>query len=298
VWPFHRPSDDAALAGGGPRLLLASFGRLFWWFPATGAHRVVHEGEGKYYGLAPAADDGPAEARIAVVSRPDQERDDVLLSIDAATGAVLRRLALASRDTHQMVRAGDVLYVTDTFRGRVLALSWPDGRLLRAYEAFTRENHVNSLLVEDGSLLVVCHNRGRSALARLDLATGAISERWEDVGEHSHDVLPFGDDLLVCDSRGGGLLRVARADRRARTLWSDPGHFTKGLVVEDGIAYFAVSKAAVREERFRVECDVVAFDVAAGRAVWRRPTPSRGLVNALATPRSLEAQRRRAAVRA
>ena len=67
-WPFgQKLPDDAAAAGGGPRLLLATFGRLLWYFPETGEHRVAHEGKGKYYGMMPETDDWERTGRLLVV---------------------------------------------------------------------------------------------------------------------------------------------------------------------------------------------------------------------------------------
>ena len=133
-------------------LLLATFGRLLRFDPSgtdrSRAKTIVHESEKKYYGLAPTGEPsaGPAASRLAVVSRPDQQKDDVLLEIDAHRGDVVRRRPLRSRDTHQIVRAGRRLFVTDTFRGRILGHDWPSLELRSEIAAFTHENHVNSLL--------------------------------------------------------------------------------------------------------------------------------------------------------
>lgn len=278
------------------RLLVATFGRLLSHDTQSGATEVIHEGAGKYYGLAPAGD-APvaADARLAVVSRPaekgDADRTDFLVEIDVASRKVVARRPLPTMDTHQMIRAGDRLLVTDTERGAIVVLAWPTLRPVRRITGFTQENHVNSLFVEGASLFAMCHNKGKSWMARIDLASGGIAERFEDVGENAHDIAPHGQSFIVCDSKGGALLRVDRATKRAERLWSAPGCFTKGLVVEDGVAWFGVSPAATRAERAHVSCDLVAFDLSAGREIARRSVESRGLVNAIATESSLARQR-------
>ncbi len=283
------------------RLLVATFGRLLSHDTQSGATEVIHEGAGKYYGLAPAADaPAAADARLAVVSRPaekgDADRTDFLVEIDVASRKVLSRRPLPTMDTHQMIRAGDRLLVTDTERGAIDVLAWPSLRPVRRIGGFTQENHVNSLFVEGASLFAMCHNKGKSWMARIDLASGLIAERFEDVGENAHDIAPHGfsphgSSFIVCDSKGGALLRVDRATKRAERLWSAAGCFTKGLVVEDGVAWFGVSPAATRAERAHVSCDLVAFDLSAGREIARRKIESRGLVNAIATESSLARQR-------
>ncbi len=285
-WPFRRRTDDAGLAADGPRLLVATFRRLLWYFPATAAHRVVQEGRGRYYGTTPAGDFA-RDGRVHVVSRPNQEEDDRLLLLDHRAGTSRNRIPLASRDTHGSQRAGDQLYVTDTFRGRVLAYSLPDLSLARVYDPFTHEHHVNTVHVEDGLLHALCHNKGPSFLSVLDVVSGDEVRRYERVGEHSHDLVRWRDRMLICDSRGGGLIALDLEDGGVETLWADEGHFTKGLAVARDTAWFAVSRAATRAERISVECDLVELDLATGRESWRRRIPSLGLVNAIVTHEEL-----------
>ena len=134
----NRAADSASAE---PRLLVSTAATLFWYFPRTQTHQVTHHGAGKYYGVA-ALDD--SQRRLLVTSRPDQDRDDMLLELDQDSGAVVRRSQLASRDTHQMIRDGERLLVADTYRGRVLAYALPQLNLVRTYEGFTKANHVIS----------------------------------------------------------------------------------------------------------------------------------------------------------
>ena len=290
-WPFRqRAPDDAQAAGGGPRLLIATFGRLLWYFPDTGAHRVAHEGQGKYYGMSPWTTEWERDGRLIVVSRPNQESNDRLLLLDYRTGRTISKIPLESRDTHHAVRAGDRLFVTDTFRGRVLEYKLPGVTLERVHDGFTHEDHVNTVLVDPAELLVLCHNKGKSRLAVLERDSGEIVDQYDDVGEHSHDLAVWRDQLVICDSRGGAMIVVDRATRACRTAFHEEGSFTKGLAVEGDVAWFAISTAATRGERFAVSCDLVAHDLAADRMLWRRPIPSNGLVNSIVTATDLTAQ--------
>jgi hypothetical protein len=287
-WPFGRKlPDDEAAAGGGPRLLLATFGRLLWYFPATDAHRIAQEGRGRYYGMAPQGVDWERSGQLLVVSRPSQEKNDRLLLVHHGTGKTLRKIPLDSRDTHHAVRHGERLFVTDTFHGRVLVYSLPEVRLEREYADFTHEEHVNTVLVEDETLFVLCHNKGKSFMVAVDRGSGEVVERYEDVGQHSHDIAVWRDHFAICDSRGGGLILVHRDSREAHTVFAEEGSFTKGLAVQGDTAWFAVSTAATRDERFAVSCDLVAYDLANDRLLWRRPVPSGGLVNSIVTAADL-----------
>jgi hypothetical protein len=271
-----------------PSLLVATFNHLFWYTPRTGAYRVVHGGEGKYYGIA-AAD--AQQRHLLAMSRPDQERDDVLLEIEQASGKVLTRFQLASRDTHQVLRDGDRLFVTDAFRGRILVYRLPEVQLVRVYDGFTHENHVNSVRPLDGNLLALCHNFGKSWMAKIDPGSGKVVDRYEDVGFCAHDILPWQDCFIMCDSLNGQLIRVDRGTRRACPLWSEPGQWTKGLMVENDIAYFGASPPSERESRYTVCCNVIAFDLVKEKELWRQPMKYPGLINAITTSTALERER-------
>ena len=266
-----------------PRLLVSTFSTLFWYFPNSDTFRVVHEGAGRYYGVGLADD----ERRLLVMSRPDQERDDLLLAVDPLTSECSRRWQLDSRDTHQIVRDGRRLFVTDAFRGRILVYELPDVRLVRRYDNFDYQAHINSIRVLDGDLYALAHNFGPSVLYRLDQESGAILDQWPSFGMGSHDIIAFEGSFLSLDSAAGGLLRVDRRSKRAETLWAQSGMFTKGLCVEGNVAYFGLSRPSQREQRYSVVCSMVAFDIAKGTVLWHRAMPFPGLVNAINTPRQL-----------
>lgn len=283
-------------AAGPLEILVSTFNELFWYDVATGNARLVHTGAGRYYGV------GVADRRLwfldrrqpclYAVSRPDQAKDDKLLVIDPATGRTLGRYQLASRDTHQMIRHRRRLLVVDSYRGRLLAYRTFPMSLARVYGDYGHAAHVNSVRIMADGIYLLCHNFGKSVLVRLDPKSGAGTDRYPDVGTQAHDIVPYGGAFIICDSLAGGLIRVDRATRACRTLWADEGHWTKGLVIHQGVAYFGLSRPAERQNRYAVECEIGAFDLAEGRLLWRRPVGRPGLVNSLATRGSLEGERR------
>lgn len=108
-------APDAAAAAAPPReLLLSSHGRLQWLDVATGRTRLLHEGRGVYYGVAPEPASASAPAgNVWVVSRPHNWRAppegsrEAALLLDGRSGALLRDVALPTQFTHDMVRLGD-----------------------------------------------------------------------------------------------------------------------------------------------------------------------------------------------
>jgi hypothetical protein len=280
--PLSEFADDEAL-------LVSTFNDLFWYFPDTDTYRIAHTGEGRYYGTA-AVD--AACSSLFVVSRPDQERDDVLLEVSLDSGTVTRRVPLASRDTHQMIRHGDRLLVTDTFRGRLLVYSLPEVSFVRCHDLFQYEHHVNSVRVMPEGVYLLCHNFGPSRLVLIEPESGRVLEQYDDVGVKSHDIVPYGSELLLCDSAAGGLIALDKSTRRTRVVHAEAGHWTKGLVVRGDTAFFGDSEPSERENRYFLKCSIVAVDLVTGRVLWRRPMARTGLINALATRETLEHERR------
>ena len=269
------------------RLLAATHQQLIWIFPDSRRYRVVQKGNGKYYGMSPRGSKYESENRVLVVSRPDQEADDFLLDIDLKTGKTLARYQLDSRETHFALAEGDRFFVTDTYRGRVLEYELANLKLVNVFDQFTHDNHVNTVYLEDGVMWVLCHNKGESSLVELDRDSGAILRTIKGVGCRSHDIARWNDYLVICDSRGGGLVLVDTTKNTVKSVFKGDGLFTKGLVVQDDLAWFAISPAAVREERELVKCDLVAFNLSSQREVWRWSIPSGGLVNSIVSHEGL-----------
>lgn len=83
------------------------------------------------------------------------------MCIWAAAGAELRRVAVPSRFTHDVVRVEDSVFVCDTGNGRVLQLSFPDMTPLRSMDLFTLKDHPNTLApLAPDNFLVMLHNLG------------------------------------------------------------------------------------------------------------------------------------------
>jgi hypothetical protein len=64
------------------------------------------------------------------------------------------------------------------------------------------------------------------------------------------------------------------------------GKFLKGLAVLDDVAYFGVSTWAPRDVRASPHhaCEIAAYDLNAGRLIWRRRVETGGLLNVIAAP--------------
>ena len=154
------------------QLLVAGYQILMWYMPHSGEKMKLQSDDYDYYGVAYM--DDTASSRILVVARSAPPKPDQLLVIDPTDGRCIDSIEMQSSDTHNIVRNGLQLYVTDTFNGRILVYSLVDYELIAEYPIFNRSNHVNSLIVRDGLAYVLCHNLGASSLVEIDLQSSTI----------------------------------------------------------------------------------------------------------------------------
>jgi len=70
-----------------------------------------------------------------------------------------------------------------------------------------------------------------------------------------------------------------------QVLWlGGPEFFSKGLVVVSGVAYFGLSRKSARFDRNTAQGELLAFELATRKLLWRRKLPHKGLVNAIEAP--------------
>jgi hypothetical protein len=149
------------------RLLLATHSRVMWYYYDTEELKILHEGQGIYYGGFPGEelDAAGMPTTVWLVSRPHNWRpatsQEWLLQLDAVTGEELRRVQLDSKFTHDTVRRGNRVYAADCGRGAVVELEFPSMKQLRRMELFTEKEHVNTLSpTANGKMWAMLHNLG------------------------------------------------------------------------------------------------------------------------------------------
>lgn len=269
-------------------LLVASFTSLMAFDPVRVEWTLLHQGQGKYYGMV-ALDDHS----VAVVSRPQQGLPDDLLIFDRQYGTVQRSVSLESIDTHQIARTRDRLYIADTGQGRVLVMSPTNLADPPAVLAeFAVNDHVNSIRPAAEHVDLLLHKSGPSDFVRVDVKTGREVLRVEGVGRQSHDLEPWNDKILVCASALGGIVAVDPTVGDVESVWQDDASFTKGLAVVGDIAWFGRSTPSNRAERWTRKCELVALDISTGTVVDRFEVPQDGLVNAIAHVGRMDTSRR------
>ncbi|KAF8065849.1 hypothetical protein HT031_002909 [Scenedesmus sp. PABB004] len=306
------------------RLLLATHTRLAWYVPSTGELRVLHEGQGVHYGMFPGEPAPGHASTVWVAVRPHNWRPraaaEHLLLLDAATGEELCRVRVPARFTHDAVRVGDHAFVVSTGDGAILQLSWPDLRLVRAVRLFSASDHPNTLAAApperapgaNGTaapagthLWVLLHNLGASDVVKVFVPTdpGASARevsRLRAVGTKAHGLVSWsrrggGPLLLLLDSAGGALVSLDPATGDEVELWRARAQRAQqlrealtGPPVVRRPPTASCARAARRGRSARddpaAHGELAAFDLSAGKLLWRRKVATAGLLNIIGAP--------------
>ncbi len=298
-------------------LLLASMGTLVWFNVSSGKHKILHTGRGVYYGSF-AGDDDDGEPTVWTVSRASvysEEGEDRIIRIGALSGRLIQDKQLyGSIFTHEAVRTrdGKLVLVADTKHGKVIVLSHPSMSHVKTINAFTRNDHINSIHpTTHGTFWALLHGRSRdnSKLAEVHIETGNVLQIVTGYGDGAHGIVLVpsegnrGDTFVYLNSNKGSLVKVTIPKRASvnntplrlkvspQTLWKTPNKaFLKGICVVDGVAYFGSSPQSrgSRMDRLRVATSLVAYDLKAKRLLWVRDHTqigTLGLINTIGTPR-------------
>lgn len=188
--------------------------------------------------------------------------DACLLALDPRT---LKYDAVATirdvHDVHQIAAVGDVVFITDTGKNRLLLWDLARNRLLRIINiGETRQdiNHINALRVYHGKLLIGFNNNGHTngQVMSVELRAVLESDRTEIEAtvlgavvkevpfRITHDLLPYRDTLLACDSKRSVVFRI---DDESPLLSLQP--WLRGLAATDEGLWVGISDVAERHKR-------------------------------------------------
>jgi hypothetical protein len=164
-------------------------------------------------------------------------------------------------DVHQIAVWEDIVFLTDTGLNRIHVYDLAASRLVRIVEVGPERNdvnHLNALLVEEGTLLIGMNNRGYrdAALMKIPLEalvgegpavvdSAEVSEVIPLPGfEHTHDLERHREDLLACASHDGLVLRTDPPE----VLFPVDG-WSRGLAITGEGVWVGISQFAERKLR-------------------------------------------------
>eukprot|EP00892_Ulva_mutabilis_P008031 jgi/Ulvmu1/55/UM001_0058.1 len=272
-------------------VLLSTHNRLYWYCPDTDEDVPLHSGRGVYYGAFPGEPDAEGSPTLWVVSRPHAlsgtPGNDALLHLHANSGALLGEVQLASRFTHDAIRRHDKVYVCNTGEGSILQLSYPSMAEIGRLRTFTQREHVNTVAAyDDSSVWAVLHNLGKSQVARVDVASGEVLQRFKDVGINSHGLVAWRGQFVMLSSQAAEVVLLDPVHGNTTAVWSSPPAFLKGLMVVGDVALFGITAPMSNQRRdaLTAACGLVAVNLPTGRELYQRELRGEGLVNVVSTP--------------
>lgn len=124
--------------------------------------------------------------------------------------------------------------------------------------------HFNSITWYDDRFYIVAHRlgKGSSFVRTYDRAMHRTSV-WQ-AGREAHNILEYGDQLVLLDSRGGRIVSNKGIDINV----CEPHHYARGMVISpEGIAIVAVFEFGNRDTRNTGDAYLRAFDLRSGQKV-------------------------------
>ena len=281
-FPYHiqwvgspRHSRDHELATS-MDVLVSAGGRIFYIFD-EGHTAMPHFLPSRWYLVARDAFNG-----VTLWKRPLEDWQPHLIRGRQSVAADLWRRLVATRD---------VLYVTETIFGPVVALDPATGEIIRRYPGTEKTEEI---ICEDGTLYLAATTSEPESIDRRQLArqrlepdkkrllavegdTGRI--RWEMESEDTRGVHPLtlavkgrhlvfqNTEAVIClDSRSGDeTWRYARP-----SVYSRPGYATPTVVIHDDVVLCADRKTGVEAlVKGAPNYELIALSLEDGRELWR-----------------------------
>ncbi len=238
-----------------PDLIISTHSRLLL------NESIIHQGKGIYYGCF----------ENYVISRRDP---DFLVNIKTGEEHVI-----PSKFTHDCIFNQGKIYIADTGNGRIVILN-KDFTVYKIHSIFTVQNHVNTLLFDQGVLWCLLHNKGPSILVGIDPETGERLKTFNNVGVQSHGLVRYNKGFLILSSAESHLIHLSDTGT-IKVLCSVPGHFLKGLASKGNLVFFGASPPFPRGNRGDpgLMCDLVCFDLEKKIIVSKTKLQTCGLLN-------------------
>ncbi len=160
---------------------------------------------------------------------------------------------------HQIDIYQGILYVCDTYNNRILKIDpytkthldtfYPLGRLENGRNSINY-GHINSIFLEDNKVFLVCHNHTRTTNRNSQVLVldhnFSIKETINTSCDSAHNVIPYNNSFIICDSINGSLKLGDKIVFEAKC-------FTRGVCVTEDYILLGGSEYAERSKRENTE---------------------------------------------
>lgn len=238
------------------KLLAADHTKVAYVNLDTGYSKVIHRGQGVYYGIT--WDD---QKRLSLAVGNSLH----LLSLNDAskqvTGYIQRgkdRSAAVLSSPHQILWKEGLLYVVDTGRNRLTVFD-SNFNIVREVKATDADwdkfkgvqtgVHINSVSIDGNDLYILAHNADRSSYYnKYSISNYELIESKSLPSYMAHNIVKIDGRLLICDSKGCSLIDGFTDE----VLWTSThgGNLSRGLgVTATKIVVGKTPHEPVREKR-------------------------------------------------
>jgi hypothetical protein len=166
-------------------------------------------------------------------------------------------IAGLSRKCHQIASSESNLYVTDPQRNQLHIYDLHTLRHTKTMRMPRGTDHLNSIFIDSEGIWLMLHNKSSKSGKNSQIIRYSHDFRSFDVVDTSawnaHNVVRRNAELIYCDSHRG---TVVIGDSEVQLTG-----FTRGLVVEGGMALVGSSPVADRELRISGDCPIYVVDL-------------------------------------
>ena len=229
----------------------------------SGVSRVIHHGQGLYYGITRSDPYIYVAARKRLVSSAipfAHERGEILVFNRNLTQVHTIVAPFPLRDMHQILWHDNKLWITCCYDNMVAIYDgqgWQRWFPLGEPQSESKDvNHFNTLSVFGDELCVVAHNNGPSELLFFSLPSLGLL-RSIALGNQAHNVWKYRSEWLSCSS-GEGMIKGSEEFELIT------GGFPRGVAFTEKEIVIGVSEIAERKDRDFTTSEILIFDY-----LWR-----------------------------
>ena len=220
-----------------------------------------YEDEGVSFGLA------KSEGTLYAAFRSPNETTTTICGFDKNLNNISKFTIEGCEDVHGIEILDQSLYAVSTRTNQIFETTL-DGKIVKvhknAVECSYHSPHINTIKKNKDKLLLLSHrddsNEG-SCLYSFNPAKEESSCVCRSLGDHSHSILKYEEDIWICDSLGGVIFKLkgdiedkTQEIRKFNVFKTDGSYLLSGLEFDDNYIYVGASEKASNAERHK-GCD-------------------------------------------
>jgi hypothetical protein len=233
---------------------------------------------------------------------PDLHMPSRFLEINKDSNTLRDVEARGTRDGHDMVRYGELVYVVSTGTGSLQVYNAATLEFVRSHQVCDRKDHINTVAVSSTSLHIMLHkkNVAPSEIRVHYRFSPTLFRTYKNIGNSAHGLSHWNEYIVSLDSVGsarkGSVVLVHRTTGVVTKVWTCTAEcFLKGVAVIGDQVLFGSSPPQQRLKRLSVNSSVVSITLVSGQPPqatmnYQQQIQTSGLLNQIIHPKHLDRQ--------